>query len=49
MFSFFKRREEIFNKLIVDQASITHEGLKLLAKYIEAPGPDIAEQLSLKE
>jgi uncharacterized protein Yka (UPF0111/DUF47 family) len=49
MFSFFKRREEIFTKLIVDQASITHEGLKLLAKYIETPGPDIAEQLSLKE
>jgi hypothetical protein len=49
MFSFFKRREEIFNKLIVDQASITHDGLKLLAKYIETPGPDIAEQLSLKE
>jgi hypothetical protein len=49
MFSFFKRREEIFNKLIVDQASITHEGLKLLAKYIETPGPDIAEQLSMKE
>ena len=49
MFKFFKRREEIFNKLVVDQASITHEGLKLLAKYIETPEPDIAEQLSLKE
>jgi predicted phosphate transport protein (TIGR00153 family) len=49
MFSFFKRREEVFNKLIVDQASITHEGLKLLAKYIETPESDIAEQLSLKE
>ncbi|MCJ7435330.1 MAG: DUF47 family protein [Anaerolineales bacterium] len=49
MFRFFKRREEIFNKLIVDQASITHEGLKLLAKYIETPEPDIAEQLALKE
>ena len=49
MFSFFKRREEIFNKLIVDQASITHEGLKLLAKYIETSEADIAEQLSLKE
>jgi uncharacterized protein len=49
MFSFFKRREEIFNKLIVDQASITHEGLKLLAKYIETPESDIAAQLSLKE
>jgi uncharacterized protein Yka (UPF0111/DUF47 family) len=49
MFSFFKRREEIFNKLIADQASITHEGLKLLAKYLETPEPDVAEQLSLKE
>lgn len=49
MFRFFKRREEIFNKLIVDQASITHEGLKLLAKYIETPEADIAEQLSMKE
>jgi predicted phosphate transport protein (TIGR00153 family) len=49
MFRFFKRREEIFNKLIVDQASITHEGLKLLAKYIETPESDIAEQLSMKE
>jgi len=49
MFRFFKRREEVFNKLIVDQASITHEGLKLLAKYIETPEADIAEQLSLKE
>ena len=37
MFSFFKRREEIFNRLIVDQASTTHEGLKLLAKYLETP------------
>ena len=49
MFSFFKRREEIFNKLVVDQASITRDGLKLLAKYLETPEPDIAEQLSLKE
>jgi len=49
MFRFFKRREEIFSKLIVDQASTTHEGLKLLAKYIETPSSEIAEQLSLKE
>lgn len=49
MFSFFRRREEIFNKLIVDQASITHEGLKLMAKYCDTPDHEIAEQLSLKE
>src|SRR3990172_11159878 len=49
MFGFFKRREDVFNKLIVEQASITHEGLKLLAKYCESPLPEIAEELSMKE
>jgi predicted phosphate transport protein (TIGR00153 family) len=49
MFGFLKRREDVFNKLIVNQASITHEGLKLLAKYLETPSPEIAEELSLKE
>ncbi len=49
MFSMFKRREEIFEKLIIDQAALTFEGLKLLAKYLETPRPEIAEELSLKE
>ena len=49
MLRFFKRREEVFNNLIVDQASITYDGLKLLAKYLESPRPEIAEELSLKE
>src|SRR4030042_4305019 len=49
MFRVFKRREDVFIKLIVDQASKTHEGLKLLAKYFETPLPEIAEELSLKE
>src|SRR6266508_946990 len=49
MFGFFKRREEVFNKLVEDQASITFEGLKLLANYCEAPESAIAEQLSMKE
>ncbi len=49
MFGFFKRREDVFNKLIIDQASITHEGLRLLAKYFETPLPEIAEELSMKE
>jgi uncharacterized protein len=49
MFGFFKRREDVFIKLIVDQASITYEGLKLLAKYCETPLPEIAEELSMKE
>ncbi len=49
MFGFFKRREDVFHKLIQDQAFITHEGLKLLVKYVETEDPEIAQQLSLKE
>ena len=49
MLRFFKRREDVFSNLIVDQAAIMYDGLKLLAKYLESPQPDIAEELSLKE
>ncbi|RJP53543.1 MAG: DUF47 family protein [Anaerolineaceae bacterium] len=49
MFRFFKLREEVFNTLILNQASLTYDGLKLLAKYFETPLPEIAEELSLKE
>jgi len=49
MFGFFKRREEVFNKLIEEQASLSLEGLKLLVKYLETQDPEIAEELSLKE
>jgi hypothetical protein len=49
MFGFFKKREEIFNKLIQEQASITYEGVKLLVKYFETQDQEIAEQLALKE
>jgi len=49
MFRFFKKREEIFHKLIQDQASHTYEGLILLVKYLETQDSEIAEQLALKE
>lgn len=49
MFRFFKKREEVFHKLIQQQAAITYEGVKLLVKYLETQAPDIAEELSLKE
>src|SRR5512132_2844896 len=49
MFGFFKKREEVFHKLIQQQASITYEGVKLLVKYFETQDPEIAEQLALKE
>ncbi len=49
MFRFFKKREEVFHKLIQEQAATTYEGLRLLVKYLESPAQEIAEQLSLKE
>ena len=49
MFGFFKRREDVFHKLIQEQASITYSGLKLLVKYLETPAPEISEELTLKE
>ena len=49
MFGFFKKREEVFHKLIQEQASITSDGVKLLVKYFETQDPEIAEQLALKE
>ena len=45
MFGFFKRREEVFSKLIEEQASLSYEGLKLLVKYLETQNPDLAEEL----
>jgi len=49
MFRFFKKREEIFHKLIQEQASHTYEGLILLVKYLETEDSEIAQQLALKE
>jgi len=49
MFRFVKKREEIFHKLIQEQAALTYEGLKLLVKYLETEAPEIAEELALKE
>ncbi len=49
MFGLFKKREEVFHKLIQQQALITYEGVKLLVKYFETQDNEIAEQLALKE
>ena len=49
MFGFFKKREDVFHKLIQQQASITYEGLRLLVKYLETQNGEIAEQLDFKE
>jgi len=49
MFGFFKKREEVFHRLIQEQASITYDGVKLLVKYCETQDREIAEELALKE
>ncbi|MCL4269089.1 MAG: DUF47 family protein [Anaerolineales bacterium] len=49
MFRIFKRREDKFQKLIEEQASLAFEGLRLLVKYLETGDSEIAEELSLKE
>jgi predicted phosphate transport protein (TIGR00153 family) len=49
MFRIFKRKEDKFQKLIEQQASLAFDGLKLLVKYLETTAPEIAEELSFKE
>ena len=49
MFGFFKKREDVFHKLIQEQAAIAYEGVKLLVKYLETQDSEIAEELALKE
>ncbi len=49
MFRLFKRREDVFQKLIEEQASLTYESLRLLVKYLETGEAEVAEELSIKE
>ena len=49
MFRIFKRKEDKFQKLIEQQASLSFDGLRLLVRYLETGAPDVAEELSLKE
>ena len=49
MLKFFKRKEDVFQKLIEQQASITYEALRSLVKYLETQDPNVAEELSMKE
>lgn len=49
MFRWFKRKEDKFQKLIEEQASLSFEGMKLLVQYLETSKSEIAEQLSLRE
>ena len=49
MLRLFKRKENVFQKLIEQQASITYESLRLLVKYLETGDSNVAEQLSIME
>ncbi len=49
MFKFLRRRDEVFHRLIEQQAEVTLDGLKLLCKYVENQDHEVAEQLSQKE
>lgn len=49
MFRIFKRKEDKFQKLIEEQASLAFEGMKLLVRYLETADAEVAEQLSFKE
>jgi predicted phosphate transport protein (TIGR00153 family) len=49
MFRLFKPKQDVFQKLIKDQASLTLEGLDLLKKYMDAQGHEVAEELTMKE
>lgn len=49
MFGLFKKKEEVFQNLIEQQAEITYNGLQLLEKYLANPSSEHAEEVSLKE
>jgi hypothetical protein len=49
MFGFFRRKENVFQKLIEQQAELAYEGMRLLIKYLDTADADVAEELSIKE
>jgi predicted phosphate transport protein (TIGR00153 family) len=49
MLKFFKKRRNIFINLIQQQASLTLEGMQLLAAYVAKPDQSLADQLTAKE
>jgi predicted phosphate transport protein (TIGR00153 family) len=49
MFRFLKPKQDVFQKLIQEQASLTLEGLDLLKKYMDAQEHGVADELTMKE
>ncbi len=49
MRALFQKRQNIFLKLIHDQAALTLEGLEALTRYMQGQDPEAAKTLALKE
>ena len=49
MFRRFAKRENVFVKLIREQASLTLEGLEALKEYMAAQTPEASARLNAKE
>jgi len=49
MLKIFKKRRNVFIKLIHEQAALTLEGMELLKAYVTAPDQLIADKLTAKE
>lgn len=49
MLKIFKKRRNIFIKLIHEQASLTLEGMELLKSYVTSPDQSLADKLTMKE
>jgi uncharacterized protein Yka (UPF0111/DUF47 family) len=49
MFRFFKKRQDAFLRLIIQQAELTAKGTDLLKKYMDAPSAEVSAQLTSTE
>ncbi len=49
MFKWFRKREDKFVALLIEQAALTLKGLELLKAYMSEPSPQTAEQLTQTE
>lgn len=49
MFRFFKKKQDAFLRLIIQQAELTARGTDLLKKYMDAPSAEVSAQLTSTE
>jgi predicted phosphate transport protein (TIGR00153 family) len=49
MFGLFKKKQNVFLKLLDEQATLTYQGLVLLDSYMEKSTKELARELTLKE